>query len=140
MQSVEEWSEIANSQFVSLGTYRKSGELVATPVWIASDGECLVVTTERETGKVKRLRRNPTVTMRPCSRMGQVAADAITVTATARFDDDLTAGNAALAAKYGIPFKIILGLERFIRRVQRKSGQRVIIRIEKSTRPASNRT
>ncbi|MFG6493027.1 PPOX class F420-dependent oxidoreductase [Microbacterium sp. P03] len=133
MQSVDEWSEIANSQFVSLGTYRKNGELVATPVWIALDGEDLVVTTERETGKVKRLRRNPAVTMRPCSRMGQVPAGAITVTATARLDDDLTAGNAALATKYGLPFKIILGLERFIRRVQRKSGQRVIVRIVDST-------
>lgn len=133
MQSVDEWSEIANSQFVSLGTYRKSGELVATPVWIASDGEDLVVTTERETGKVKRLRRNSNVIMRPCSRMGQVAPDAITVTATALFDDQLTTGNAALAAKYGIQFKVILGLERFIRRLQRKPGQRVIIRIAKAT-------
>ncbi|MDN3495735.1 PPOX class F420-dependent oxidoreductase [Planococcus sp. APC 4015] len=133
MQTVDEWSQIASSPFVSLGTYRKSGVLVATPVWIAPDGDDLVVTTERETGKVKRLRRDPSVSMRPCSRMGNVAADAITVTATARFDDDQTAANAALAAKYGLQFRLILGLERLIRRVQRKPGQRVIVRISKTT-------
>lgn len=129
---VDDWTRIANSAFVSLGTFRKTGALVATPVWIAPQGDELVVTTEIATGKVKRLRRDPTVSMRPCSRMGRVEADAVTVIGTARFDDDPTAGNAALAAKYGIPFTLILGLERLVRRLQRKPGQRVVIRITRA--------
>jgi PPOX class probable F420-dependent enzyme len=133
MHSDEEWSRIAQSSFVSLGTYRKSGELVATPVWIAADGDHLVVTTERATGKVKRLRRDARVSMRPCSRMGRVADDAITVVGTARFDDDLAAGNRVLAAKYGLQFRFVLGLERMIRRLQRKPGDRVILRISRPT-------
>ncbi len=133
MHDTDAWSEIAGSSFVSLGTYRKSGALVATPVWIAPDGADLVVTTEIATGKVKRLRRNPAVSLRPCSRMGHVDADAITVMATAQFDDDPHAGSAALAAKYGLQYRLILGLERLVRRVQRKPGQRVILRISPAT-------
>lgn len=106
---------------------------MATPVWIAVDGDNLVVTTERATGKVKRLRLDQSVSMRPCSRMGRVADDAITVTGTAVLDDDLTAANSALAKKYGLQFKIIRGLERLIRRVQRKPGQRIIVRISRTT-------
>lgn len=129
MHSDEAWSQIADSQFVSLGTYRKSGVLVSTPVWIARDGDDLVVTTERATGKVKRLRRDSRVSLRPCGRAGRVAVDAITVTATARLDADETAADVALRAKYGFQFTLILGFERLMRRLQRKPGQRVIVRI-----------
>jgi PPOX class probable F420-dependent enzyme len=135
MDSTDEWSAIGRSAFVSLGTYRKTGVLVETPVWMAPDGGDLVVTTERATGKVKRLRRDPRVSMRPCGRMGRVPDGAIAVTATARFDDDPAAGTSALAAKYGLQFRVVLGLERFIRRVQRRPGDRVIIRISHEASP-----
>lgn len=37
-----------------LTTFRKSGELVSTPVWIAREGGELLVITPTESGKVKR--------------------------------------------------------------------------------------
>lgn len=126
------WREIAASDFVSLGTYRKNGTLVSVPVWIARDGDELVVTTERNTGKVKRLRRDGRVTLRPCSRMGAVEPDAITVEAEARIaapaTDDARA-DAALRRKYRLQYRLILGFEALVRKVQRKPGDRVIIRI-----------
>ncbi|MDT7579905.1 MAG: uncharacterized protein QOK35_1169, partial [Pseudonocardiales bacterium] len=48
-------AEMADEQFVSLSTFRRSGAPVATPVWIARDGDALVVTTIADSGKVKRL-------------------------------------------------------------------------------------
>lgn len=126
------WREIAASPFVSLGTYRKNGALVTTPVWIARDGDDLVVTSERNTGKVKRLRNDERVTLRPCSRMGALSPDAITVEARARVagaaPDDQRA-DAALRRKYGVQYRLILGFEALVRRLQRKPGDRVIIRI-----------
>lgn len=133
MDASAAWSQIAASQFVSLGTYRKSGELVATPVWIAPDGDELVVTTERATGKVKRLRRNATVTLQPCGRMGKIDPDAVTVVASGRVVGDDARAYAALAAKYGFQFHAILGTERFFRRLQRRPGERVIVRISTTT-------
>lgn len=129
------WREIASSPFVSLGTFRKNGALVAVPVWIARDGDELVVTSERSTGKVKRLRNDPRVVLRPCSRMGSIDPDAITVEAHARIagpatDDDRA--DRALRRKYGLQFRIILGVEALVRRIQRKPGDRVILRISRA--------
>lgn len=130
------WREIAASPFVSLGTFRRNGAEVAVPVWVARDGDDLVVTSERNTGKVKRLRNDPRVTLRPCSRMGKVEPDAITVTATGRIagpaPEDRRA-DAALRRKYGLQYRAILGFESLVRRIQRKPGDRVILRISRST-------
>ncbi|MDQ1136616.1 PPOX class probable F420-dependent enzyme [Microbacterium sp. SORGH_AS 1204] len=129
------WREIAASPFVSLGTYRRNGALVAVPVWIARDGDELVVTSERATGKVKRLRNDGRVTLRPCSRMGAVEPDAITVEATGRIagpaTDDARA-DTALRRKYGLQYRAILGVEAFVRRLQRRPGDRVIVRISRA--------
>lgn len=129
------WREIAASPFVSLGTYRRNGALVAVPVWIARDGDELVVTSERTTGKVKRLRNDGRVTLRPCSRMGAVEPDAITVEARGRITGPATddeRADTALRRKYGLQYRAILGFESLVRRVQRKPGDRVIIRISRS--------
>ncbi len=129
------WREIASSPFVSLGTFRKNGALVAVPVWIARDGDELVVTSERSTGKVKRLRNDPRVVLRPCSRMGSIDPDAITVEAHARIAGPATGddrADRALRRKYGLQFRIILGVEALVRRIQRKPGDRVILRISRA--------
>ena len=74
---------MGRQEFVSLITFRRTGAPVATPVWIAPDGDALVVTTPVESGKVKRLRRDPRVELRPCSRRGKVADGASMVAAVA---------------------------------------------------------
>jgi PPOX class probable F420-dependent enzyme len=128
------WREIASSPFVSLTTYRRNGTAVATPVWVARDGDELVVTTERKTGNVTRLRNEGRVTLRPCSRMGTVAPDAITVRGRARIagpsTEDGRAGSA-LRRKYGWQFRAITGFEALVRRVQRRPADRVIVRISR---------
>lgn len=129
------WHEIAASAFVSLGTYRKNGALVAVPVWIARDGDELVVTSERATGKVKRLRNDPRVTLRPCSRMGAVEPGALTVEAHGRIAGAATAdarAESALRRKYGLQYRAILGFEALVRRLQRRPGDRVILRIART--------
>ncbi len=128
------WREIAASPFVSLGTYRRNGALVSVPVWIARDGDELVVTSERTTGKVKRLRNDSRVVLQPCSRMGAVEPDAITVEAHGRVAGPATEdsrADSALRRKYRWQYTAILGFERLVRRVQRKPGDRVILRISR---------
>lgn len=130
------WREIASSSFVSFGTFRRNGAEVAVPVWVARDGDELVVTSERNTGKVKRLRNDPRVTLRPCSRMGAVEPDAITVEAHGRVAGPAThdsRANAALRRKYGLQYRAILGLEAVIRKLQRRPGDRVILRISRES-------
>ena len=39
------FAALGDEQFLSLTTFRKSGERVSTPVWIGRDGDALMVTT-----------------------------------------------------------------------------------------------
>ncbi|MUH51965.1 MAG: PPOX class F420-dependent oxidoreductase [Actinobacteria bacterium] len=75
---------IAAAKYVSLVTFRRSGEPVASPVWIAplADGRA-GFTTNADSGKVKRIRNNPAVELRPCNVRGAVDDNAPTVAATA---------------------------------------------------------
>lgn len=103
--------DIASSRYVSLTTFRKSGEAVPVPVWIAPlpDGRA-AFTTDAASGKAKRIRNNPTVTVRPCDMRGKVADDAPEVRATAAIvtsGADLDAAVAAVRKKYGIQFLLI---------------------------------
>ena len=123
------FDHLGSEQFVSLTTFRRTGEGVATPVWIARDGAVLVVTTQAGTGKVKRLRRDPRVTLRPCTRRGQVAPGAPTVQGTAEIVDDpgqVADHSRALGAKYGLLFRLIGLLGRL---TSRSRPGRVIVRI-----------
>jgi PPOX class probable F420-dependent enzyme len=74
---------LADHRFVSLTTFRCSGAPVSTPVWVGRDGESLVVLTPVGSGKVKRLRSDPRVELRPCGRFGGVADGATAVRGTA---------------------------------------------------------
>ncbi len=72
---------IRGQKYVSLGTFRKNGEKVATPVWFGEQGEKLFVMTRSDTGKVKRIRNNPQVTVAPCTIRGQVTGPEIAAVA-----------------------------------------------------------
>lgn len=61
---------------MSLTTFRHDGRGVATPVWFALDGEQILVYTDAASGKVKRLRGDPKVTVAPCTNKGVVTGPA----------------------------------------------------------------
>jgi PPOX class probable F420-dependent enzyme len=94
--------EIGRSRYVSLTTYRKDGTAVATPVWHVMNGGELVVVSEVETGKVKRIRNNGNVVVTVCGLRGQIAPGAPSAQGTARLLDQAgtEAGRRLLARKY----------------------------------------
>lgn len=61
----------ATEKYASLVTYRGDGTPVATPVWLVADGDAVLVWTGTHTGKVKRVRRSPAVTLAPCNARGR---------------------------------------------------------------------
>ncbi len=60
------------SRIALLTTYRRNGQGVPTPVTIQLDDGKAFFTTRDSTGKVKRLARNPRVTLAPSTPRGQV--------------------------------------------------------------------
>lgn len=69
---------LAKASYVSLTTFRKSGEPVSTPVWVAPLDDQLVVISMADAWKVRRLVRDPRATLRECDVRGKVSADATT--------------------------------------------------------------
>ena len=61
-------------RYLSITSFRRDGSGVSTPVWFATDGDRLLVMTAATSGKVKRIRRNPFVTIAPCSARGKAKA------------------------------------------------------------------
>ena len=125
--------DLGDEDFVQLTTFRQSGAPVSTPVWVVRDGDDLVVTTPSQSGKVKRLRNNDDVELRPCSRRGTVKAGTAWVPATARLDPDPGAHDSIghlFAAKYGWEYRVAMVVEQTIRRFRPIAGSdRRIVRI-----------
>lgn len=131
------FAALAKSRFVSLTTFRKSGERVSTPVWIALDGEDLVVTTPVGSGKVKRLRNDERVELQTCGRLGKVKAGAPVISGAARILEDPVSVNRltdVVKKKYGIEYHVIMGIERI---ATKESADRLILRISPAPVPAT---
>jgi PPOX class probable F420-dependent enzyme len=134
--------DLGDEEFVQLTTFRRSGRPVHTPVWVVPEGDSLLVTTPSGSGKVKRLRRDPRVELRPCSRRGHVEPGAPTVPAVAALDADPAAHEREahrFAGKYGWQYRVAMLVEHAIVTVRRTPGPaRRILRITPAaTEPAA---
>jgi PPOX class probable F420-dependent enzyme len=121
---------LGDERYVSLTTFRRSGEAVSTPVWVARDGDALAVLTPDGTGKVKRLRHDARVELRPCSRTGRVAPGTPATPGRATvLPGSAQAGHAVdlLRAKYPLEYRVFMAVERLARRGRR--AERVALRI-----------
>jgi PPOX class probable F420-dependent enzyme len=63
VETTSSFETLADTKYVRLTTFRKDGTPVATPVWLAVDGGVLYAWTNEGTGKVKRIRNEPRVTV-----------------------------------------------------------------------------
>lgn len=120
--------QLESEGFVSLTTFRRTGEPVSTPVWVARDGDALVVLTPQESGKVKRLRRDPRVQLRACSRTGRIRPDAAMLTGRAVIEtgDDIRARTVdLLKRKYRLEYRVVMAVER----LRGGPRDRVVVRI-----------
>jgi PPOX class probable F420-dependent enzyme len=95
-------AELGEETYVNLATTRKNGREVLTPVWVATDGERLVVWTNVGSGKVKRIRNGCASKIAPCDVRGGLKGDWVPV--RTRVLEDLAERDHALEAmfrKYG---------------------------------------
>ena len=122
-------NELNRARFMLLTTFRRSGVPVSTPVWVALESGALVVTTPAGSGTVKRLRRDPAVQLQACSRRGTPAPGAPVENGTATIEvgpAERDRAGAAIRQKYGLEYRMVMGLERLLKRGNR---DRVILRI-----------
>jgi len=63
---------LQNQKYVSLATFRRSGQEVRTPVWFAARAGKLYVMTRSDSGKFKRIRNQPQVRLAACTVRGKI--------------------------------------------------------------------
>ena len=120
---------LGKEKYVQLTTFRKTGVQVGTAVWVVRDGDQLLVTTTKQSGKVKRIRHTPRVMLTPCDRVGKVAANAATFEGTAELIEtaaELDHVQQLIQQKYGILASIIGVVNKFR---QGSDAGRVAIRL-----------
>lgn len=94
--------QFEKQKYMSVETYRKTGEGVRTPVWfIEANGEFLF-NTEETSAKVKRIRRNPVVKIAPCDVRGELKGEFISGTARFLSPDETASAKKVYAKKYGL--------------------------------------
>jgi PPOX class probable F420-dependent enzyme len=93
---------LAKSKYLSLTTFRRDGTPVATPVWVAQQGNALVVVTQRSSGKAKRLRNDSRVLLAPCDMRGRVTGDVVEGTALVQNDAETAASIDLIRRRHGL--------------------------------------
>jgi PPOX class probable F420-dependent enzyme len=98
---------IQGQKYISLKTFRRNGQAVATPVWFGEEDDKLFVMTRSISGKYKRIRNNPQVRVAACTIRGVVTGPEFAATARILPVEDHARAGAAIKRKYWaarIPF------------------------------------
>ena len=122
-------ADLGHERFVSLTTFRRSGDPVPTPVWVLPDGSALIVSTPSDAAKLKRIRNDQRVTVVACDRRGKVAPGAPVIEGVAEVITDTDASDAVnnrLRGKYRLEFRAFMAIEWVLKR---GNSNRVVIRI-----------
>jgi len=99
---------LLRSRYLNLGTYRRSGAIVDTPLWFAPHGRVLVAFTQRGSGKVKRLHNSPRARIAACNARGGLTGPWIDVAARVIEEPERAeAAIGALRARYGLQFRTL---------------------------------
>lgn len=125
------FADIAHSKYVSLTTFRRNGEPVRTPVWIAS-GErdrALYVFTGVGTGKMRRIQRNPRVELAPCTFRGKILGQGMSGRAFIVPAAEHPTAERALTRKYPVTKRLLFAFNRVVSG-GRSSENRAYLRIE----------
>ncbi len=117
------FAQFAGKRYLSLETFRKSGEAVRTPVWFAARDldtpkPLLYVYTVGNTGKVKRIRNNPRVRVAPCDIRGGNIGEWSDARTQILQGDAAAEGMHAIDHKY-YPWKLLLDIFAAFRRRER---------------------
>ena len=100
------FAEVSKAKYVLLTTFTKDGRPKPTPIWAAPDGDRLLVITEKDAWKVKRIRNTSRVTLAPCDMKGNVKGDTVEAVATVLPESETENVYRAIGKRYGIVGKV----------------------------------
>ncbi len=97
--------QFEKQQYMTIETFRKNGQGVKTPVWFAEDAGALLIWTEINSGKAKRIRREGKVRVTPSSASGEPVGEWAEAQARADNSGEAVSRTVNLfKKKYGLMF------------------------------------
>lgn len=112
-------SPFISEKYINIETFRKSGEPVRTPVWFVVHQDQLCFNTEKDSYKVKRIHRNPSVNVAPCKVNGELIGNWAAGVARPMQGPEIEGVKKIYSKKYGLMGTIFDLMGRF-RRNQRQ--------------------
>ena len=94
-------------KYLSLTSFRRDGTGVATPVWFVETGGRLLVETDAASYKVRRIRRDPRVTIAPCTATGRLRGIPAPAWAELLPDTEVARVERLMARKYRVDLLFI---------------------------------
>ena len=108
MPNTSATDSLSREEYISLETFKRSGDGVKTPVWCAPLGGEIVIFSEAKAFKVKRLARNDNVCIAACDVRGGVRGEWSSGHGRIVEDrDEEGRAYAAFIAKYGWKMKLL---------------------------------
>ena len=124
-----------SGQYLSLTSFRGDGTAVATPVWFVEAGGRLLVETDAGSYKVRRIRRDPRVTIAPCTATGRLRGNPLPAWAELLPDTEVARVERLMARKYRVDLLFIKpfrALQRALHRNHRPPETPVILELTPS--------
>ena len=115
------FDEVAQSKFILLTTFTKDGRPKPTPIWAAPDGDRLLVITEEDSWKVKRIRNTARVMLAVCDAKGTPKSEAIDATATILDKSQTGLVYDAIGERYGLMGKVFNLFSKYFRGGMKKN-------------------
>jgi len=115
--------EIFGGKYLSLTSFRRDGSGVATPVWFVADNGQLVVQTDADSYKVKRIRRDPHVRIAVCDARGRLRGEAVDGEARLLPDSERERVERLLAPKYRVDRFTVYPLYRLVMRLRGRGSR-----------------
>jgi uncharacterized protein len=100
------FAEVSKAKYILLTTFTKDGRPKPTAIWAAPEGDRLVVITEENSWKVKRIRNTPRVTLAVCDIQGNPKSEPVDATAVILDKSETESVYQAIGRRYGIVGKV----------------------------------
>ncbi len=124
-------------KYLSLISFKRDGTGVATPVWFVIENGRLLVKTDAQSFKVKRVRRNSTVMIAPCSPSGRLRGAPVPAQAELLPQSDIDHVDQLLARKYRVDKVLILPLYRAVQRLRGTHAETADVAVAITPTPAA---
>jgi hypothetical protein len=116
-------------KYLSLTTFKHDGTGVATPVWFVTEAGKILIVTDAESYKVRRIRRNPSVTVAECTASGRLRRSPVSARAQRLPRHEAPRAGPLMARKYRLDKIVILPVYRAVQALRhgRRHSESVVL-------------